>query len=55
VHLTVAGRLHSGQLLHVYDAVEFDPATFFDMPEDAKHDLSLTVLQVWASAREVAA
>jgi hypothetical protein len=55
VHLTVVGRLSSGQLLHVYDAVEFDSATFPDMPEDTKHDLSLTVLHVWAAAGEVAA
>jgi hypothetical protein len=55
VHLSVAGRLPSGQLLHVYDAVDFDPVAFPDMPEDAKHDVSLSVLHVWASAGEVAA
>jgi hypothetical protein len=55
VHLTVSGRLDSGQLLHVYDAVDFDAATFPDMPEGSKHDVSLTVLHMWASAGEVAA
>jgi hypothetical protein len=56
VHLSVAGRLPSGQLVHVYDAVDFDSATFPDLPTDARHDLSLTVLHVWAAASgEVAA
>jgi hypothetical protein len=55
VHLSVAGRLPTGLLLHVDDGVPFDAATFPDLPTDARHDLSLTVLHVWASSGEVAA
>jgi hypothetical protein len=54
VHLTVAGRLLAGLLVHVYDAVDFDSATFPDMAEDAKLGMPLRVLHVWAGAGEVA-
>ncbi|HEV7976139.1 hypothetical protein [Amycolatopsis sp.] len=55
VHLNVAGRLPTGLLVHVYAGVPFDAATFPDLPTGARHDLSVTVLHVWASSGEVAA
>jgi hypothetical protein len=55
VHLNIAGRLATGLLVHLYAGVTFDAATFPDLPTGARHDLSLTVLHVWASRGEVAA
>jgi hypothetical protein len=48
VHLTVAGRLPSGLLVHVYGSAVYTSAMFPDMPEDAKQDVELTVLRQWA-------
>jgi hypothetical protein len=50
VHLTVAGRLPSGLLVHVYGSAGYSSAMFPDMPEDTKQDVELSVLRRWAVA-----
>ena len=55
VHLEIQGRTPCGIPVAVYGGVQFDDATFPDLPAGMRQEMPVFVLRQWSTAGEVAA
>ncbi|MEU3625521.1 hypothetical protein BS329_06430 [Amycolatopsis coloradensis] len=55
VHLEIQGRAPCGIPVTVYGGVQFDEATFPDLPAGMRQEMPVFVLRQWSTAGEVAA